>query len=365
MSKSTYIKDLFRAVIFSCFARQLVAKHIRKTGLRHNLLTGGTLEEALKEACQTHLPEHIQEQPELMKSLHDDIVASYLFCKASPSEYFEFNFKQKSFWERSKYLTDITKFKVCFKKIGEKAFWEDLKDKWNFYSLLKPYFHRDACKVSSVEDWTAYNDFVTRHPLYFQKPINATLGQGCRIENTVGRDARAIFDELITSGTGWILEEVVQQDEQMARWNDTSVNTIRVHSFRVNNKIYFLNSILRVGRKGAVVDNHGAGGLIAEIDNETGTVITPGYDKKCHLYHQHPDSGCSIEGEQIPRWNELIKLAEEAHLALPSYHRYVAWDMALSKTGWVLIEGNWGQFTTLQITSRRGYKKDFLQFMHD
>ena len=168
---TTYIKDLLRSVFFAIFAKQLVKKHIRRTKLKNTLLTGGTLEDALKEACHTYLPEDILRQPELMQSIHEDIIASYLFCKASPSEYFEFDFQQKSFWERSKYLTDITKFKVCFKKIGEKAFWEDLKDIWNFYCLMKPYFRREACKVTTAADWENYKDFITLHPHYFQKSI--------------------------------------------------------------------------------------------------------------------------------------------------------------------------------------------------
>lgn len=39
--------------------------------------------------------------------------------------------------------------------------------------------------------------------------------------------------------------------------------------------------------------------------------------------------------------------------------RYVAWDFALPPSGWVIIEGNWGQFVCNQSATDKGLRSVF------
>ena len=96
----------------------------------------------------------------------------------------------------------------------------------------------------------------------------------------------------------------------------------------------------------------------------TGTIITDGKDEKNNIYVSHPDSGVVYKGWQVPRWTELILLVEKLHKTM-SKHKYVAWDFALTNEGWVLIEGNWGQFVCQQSCMGRGFKKDFLELINN
>ena len=65
-----------------------------------------------------------------------------------------------------------------------------------------------------------------------------------------------------------------------------------------------------------------------------------------------------FKNQHIPKWNQLLKLAEEIHRTIP-HHRYVAWDFALTNNGWVLIEGNsMGQFMS-EFADKEGIKKEF------
>ena len=43
---------------------------------------------------------------------------------------------------------------------------------------------------------------------------------------------------------------------------------------------------------------------------------------------------------------------------------YVGWDFALTETGWVLIEGNWGEFVCQQMTNKRGFKQEFINYLN-
>jgi hypothetical protein len=41
----------------------------------------------------------------------------------------------------------------------------------------------------------------------------------------------------------------------------------------------------------------------------------------------------------------------------------VAFDMAHTAKGWVLVEGNWGQMVLLQKGAGRGVRKEFLEYI--
>lgn len=175
-------------------------------------------------------------------------------------------------------------------------------------------------------------------------------------------DPRPLFDDLLASGT-WIAEELVVQSAEMEAWNPSSVNTVRINSFRKDVDCLVHTPFLRVGRKGSIVDNGGAGGVFCSIDAETGVVATDGFTERGDVFKEHPDSGQAFKGEQIPRWQELLALSREIHLSLPEAFRYVGFDFALTDAGWVLIEGNWGQYVAQQVTWERGMKQDFESLM--
>ena len=99
------------------------------------------------------------------------------------------------------------------------------------------------------------------------------------------------------------------------------------------------------------------------IDIKTGIIVTEAIDKKYNRYKVHPDSGKPFVGTQIPRWNELVKIVEMAHRSLPSRHRYVGFDFALSEKGWQLIEGNWGQLIGSQTATQKGIRYQFESLM--
>lgn len=145
-------------------------------------------------------------------------------------------------------------------------------------------------------------------------------------------------------------------------WNDSCINTVRLPCFYSNGKFHVLNPFLRTGRKGAVVDNAGAGGIFACLDEETGVVVTDGINESNRFYKSHPDSGIVYKGWQVPKWDELLNLAEQIFKECLPEHKYIGFDFALTDTGWVLIEGNWGQFVG-QYASRKGVKQQFIKYL--
>ena len=90
----------------------------------------------------------------------------------------------------------------------------------------------------------------------------------------------------------------------------------------------------------ARVDNMKAGGLIVPVDLETGAlgVACKGYGGGD--YPRHPVTGAQIEGRVLPDWPAAKALAARAHAEAFGDYCLVGWDIALTPTMPVLIEGN-------------------------
>ena len=191
------------------------------------------------------------------------------------------------------------------------------------------------------------------------KPVFEALGRGIqiidrdKIEDVIKELVR-LFDSGIKA---FILEELIEQDSTMAELHPSSVNTLRIRTVNVNGDIRFIHPSLRMGRANAFIDNAGAGGIMGNIDINTGRVYEA-CDKLGKRYECHPDTGTKLIGFQIPRWKEALETAKTMALKNPSV-KYVGWDMALSKSkGWVMIEGNdkgqWG----FQYVRQEGFRDE-------
>ena len=219
-------------------------------------------------------------------------------------------------------------------------------------------------RVRKKNDYDAFEKLALKVHRLIIKPNFSAVGSGIRAVDIADKDeSKLVFGELMLSGREWVAEERISQSDEMAQWNDTSVNTIRVSSFLNNKGFYVLSSILRTGRKGAIVDNAGRGGISAAIDPLKGIIISNGMDKKGNWYDCHPDSGRKYQGTQIPKWMELINLVESIHRSIPN-QIYVGWDFALTEKGWVLIEGNWGELGAQQVALGYGLKPLFDKYLY-
>jgi hypothetical protein len=123
-------------------------------------------------------------------------------------------------------------------------------------------------------------------------------------------------------------------------------------------KLHIYHPWIKVGVGGAFVASAAFNGFDAEIDAETGVVISDGYQENGNVYKVHPDSGITIKGFQIPKWDELIKTVDEIMALLPGYG-YIGWDLVLTPHGWCVMEGNYSGEFIYQLINRRGYKREF------
>lgn len=318
----------------------------------------------MEEALVCFLTEEEQKDNQLVNCIREDIKSCYMKYLTTPQEYFLFGFKDnKSDAYRDSFLTDNVKIRSLIKVMGEKPFCEELTDKMGFYSLTKPYFKREVFNFKPATTYDEFKDFAIRVKSLFIKLLSSSWGIGAMSRDVDSEEqCKEIFNKLKESGKEWIVEQRIIQHKKTAVWNQSSVNTMRVPSFLHNGKFEIVQPFFRTGRAGAIIDNAGGGGILSCVDVQTGKLSSDGCDESGHLYHAHPDSGVVFKGWEVPDWEKLKKLVEEVHRSKMPHHRYIGWDFAYTDNGWVLIEGNWGQFVG-QYANHIGVKDIFLNYM--
>ncbi len=326
---------------------------------------GKPFRDYLNEAFDTFLTPEERHDTKLINDLTNDIIKCWVKYEALPYEFFSYDLRHSDDKKRATFMTDVQKNQACIKYSSLEAYQKEICDKYAFYQLMEPFFGRKVFKVNGLADKEGFIQFATEVKTLFCKLSKGSRGSGAfPAEVSNKEDAEHLFSQLIESADEeWVVEERIKQNEEMAQWNDSCVNTVRLPAFLTKYGFKVLDPFFRTGRAGSVVDNAGQGGVFAAIDPQTGVLISDGVDEYCHTFPTHPDSGLIFKGWQIPRWKELLAVAEKAHKTIP-HHKYIGWDFALTDTGWVLIEGNWGQMVG-QYATKVGVKELFMKYINN
>lgn len=130
----------------------------------------------------------------------------------------------------------------------------------------------------------------------------------------------------------FIIQEKFEQHPDMAKLNPTSVNTLRVLSYRSNSEIKILYAVIRIGRKGKVVDNETAGGIKADIDLQTGRIKGVAFGNPKEKTMPQTDSGVVLDNYLIPAFSSVLEFVKNLHERLP-YFNLVGWDISVDRNG--------------------------------
>lgn len=151
-----------------------------------------------------------------------------------------------------------------------------------------------------------------------------------------------LFDLLVNeSADGWLLEEYIEQHPVLKSFNPTSLNTIRMFLYQQENgDVIPLKSFLKTGKPGALIDKTENGGASVFIDQATG-ILLHGFNwtPEMRPLQQHPSTGVSFEGVQIPFWKEAEEMAVFA-VKVFADTRFVGVDIAISEQGPMMVEMN-------------------------
>lgn len=279
-----------------------------------------------------------------------DMLNEYYIRYVIPDEYVRWGFEKKDSGERGTYWTG----QEVVRQLSSSKNNIMPKDKYGRFLLFQDYVKRDVICVKHDDDPAAADAFLEKHGKFVAKPLVGTKGHGIMVVDQNNMDE--FKERLASSRGGYILEEMILQGEELARFHPKSVNTIRFASM-MDKEHHRLNAfaLLRTGAGESFVDNVGAGGVAALIDTNTGIIISDGICGDKH-YQAHPDTGVVFKGSVIPAWDELLKLADDVH-GRYTKQKVMGFDFAWTIRGWDIVEINPApSFSTFQAITGKGIR---------
>lgn len=294
------------------------------------------------------------------KSLGGGIIrywCSELYCFArfgcSPDDYFRYQFYKKSNLERNKFIT-YRRSQQIIKKYNKTEYISYLSNKVEFNKFFKDYIHRDWLDLRETDENT-FREFLIKHREVLLKPLNG--GQGKGIFKLSLED---YCKERFPDYKEYIAEELLRQHSQMASLNPTSVNTVRVLTFK--GKI--VACAMRIGGEGAIVDNLHSNGVCAHLDLETGIVDSPCINNHYDYFLFHPSSKVQLVGFKVPNWETVKAEVVKAAKSIPQI-AYIGWDVAVLENGVALIEGNHDPgHDVVQMIAQTGLYQTLIEIVH-
>lgn len=175
---------------------------------------------------------------------------------------------------------------------------------------------------------------------------------GTRVTRSLGGWLRRIRK------TDYLVQELVEQDERCAQAAPASVNTVRCITFpgSGDEEPRVALAFWRVGNGRTVVDNISSGGMICAVDPSSGRVISRAADKTRMTYEAHPVTGFRFNGTELPGFGAILRTVRAGHRALDT-SMSIAWDVAVTPGGPMILEGNghWG--ISLEDLIQPGYER--------
>ena len=266
------------------------------------------------------------------------IIFDMIYCgmkyQAGYYDYQEFEFYNLNKDERKTYLTRGKNNEIV-RTFNNKYFFYKFENKIEFNKIFNKYLKRDWLFLdNNIEEFI---NFFSLHGSIIVKPIDSTGGKGVEKHiYTNKEDAVKIYEDLINNKQ-LLVEECIKQHDDMGKLYDKSVNTLRMFTFYKDGQAYFLQAVLKIGN-GGVVDNFSSGGMYTYVDKK-GTVFVEAIDQADNIFYTHPISNTQIVGFKVPMFDDAVNLVKTCSKVIPEVS-YIGWDVAISKDGPVLVEGN-------------------------
>lgn len=263
--------------------------------------------------------------------------------------------------ERRKSMT-YRRIIKAYSKMNEPESIKILNNKHLFNAHFAPFVQRKWL-YSSEMNFDQFCKFCDSCETIIVKPEDGVEGVGIRkIASPHELRLRSkLFDELHAGS--FMVEECLQQHPSMI-YGNTSVNTIRAHSIIDNQgNVHLLKMLFRVGVGDSVVDNYAHGGCVYEVQLETGRIISPSLKKDGSEVFIHPQTDIFMLGRQIPNWDKVCDGVKKAHVLLTGC-RFIGWDVAVTKDGIELIEGNHNpDYELFEFFGSKGWWKEIKKYI--
>lgn len=226
-------------------------------------------------------------------------------------------------------------------RINKERYERILTDKNCFMARMSSLIKREYLDFSNASDEQVMA-FCKRQKGLIVKDSWMSGGRGIQVYRELPEETRLrkLIARWRQSKRELLLEELLVPHKALAAVFPDSLCTVRIHTLLCGREAkVVLNSSIRFGRKGALIDL--CDNSYTLYLDENGTVLSGGAMNKfsMKLEPKHKDTGVDFSTVTIPYWNECCDLVKEAAKHVPEVP-FVAWDVAITDTGVDLIEGN-------------------------
>jgi hypothetical protein len=283
----------------------------------------------------------------------------YLFfiLKMLPVNYHLFQFDSKKRSEFREYMDEplapFLRHKL-YRHLWDDRYSSLVNDKYVFHCFCRyhgipvPELYGTLCREKWEETGKTLKKIFAAGPVekVILKPLRGTQGEGIRFVSRKEIEDEGRFSDKDLRKGDYIIQEVVTQHRDLTRINPHSLNTIRLITLLSRDgETVPLAAMLRTSSTTSPIDNFATGGLVIGIDLETGKLRKYGFQKKEYgtIAENHPLTGVSFEGFEIPHWRDVMDITTKAQKEF-HFLKSIGWDLAVTETGPVAIEGNldWG-----------------------
>ena len=288
--------------------------------------------------------------------------ASYR-CLISPIEFFLFRFYQlpKAEWSKWAGTSYMYEYQLEMNPRSSRGV---LADKTTFLSVYAPFVKH---LFLSLEELKAQPEKANRlleasDKIVF-KASDGQCGRGIEILATQNLTSDLVLSTLEMGGND-LVEQFVEQHPDLQSLSPSGLNTLRVITqIRKDGGVDLLAARLRITID-SPVDNMAAGNAAASVNLNDGRVDRPAVfsDLEKDPVAVHPITSTPIVGFQVPYFKESLALATAAAKHRPE-NKSVGWDIAITKDGPELIEGNHDWCKLLwQLPVNEGLKGDLEKY---
>ena len=205
---------------------------------------------------------------------------------------------------------------------------------------------------NNIEESNAKNIILNYRSLII-KPSNSNNGVG--IAKLIIKNGQLLLNNKVVTmndlaniyNSNFIVQEIIEQHSIMAAPHPSSVNSLRMVTFRWKGNIHHLLTFARFGANNDVKDNAGSGGVCLGV-TDTGRFLDLAIDEKAQTYSHHPTTGFRFaDMDQIPNFEEFKNFVITSHKDI-IHHDFVSWDIAVGLDGLpIFIEANFAGATWL------------------
>ncbi len=182
----------------------------------------------------------------------------------------------------------------------------------NKYNLI------DANQANRIMN--QYESLVFKPTMYTDTGRNVTL-----------LNAPFKVDEILKQyGKFFVVQLPLKQHSDLAKLNESSVNTIRIDTVLFDQKAHATSAFIKVGQPGQFADN-GGGNKRIFIGIRDGKFTDFAFDHDCNKFYSIP-SRFEFAGKKVPFFQEMCAAVEKAHSYVPHFG-LAFWDVSVDQNG--------------------------------